>query len=40
MANPMLNDKALKEAAAGWAAPDASRRSTPIGPLTDGPVSA
>ena len=40
MANPMLNDKALKEAAAGWAAPNASPRSTPIGPMTDGPIGA
>lgn len=43
MANPILNEKAANEAAAGWAAPDAAAagqygapRSTPI---TDGPVS-
>jgi uncharacterized YccA/Bax inhibitor family protein len=41
MANPLLNDKAADAAArAGWAAPEASGRSTPIGPITDGPVSA
>lgn len=39
MANPMLNDKALREAAAGWAAPEPSTRATDLGPITDGPVS-
>ena len=45
MANPFLNDKAMDTAARdGWAAPDATSRSTPIGasrngPMTDGPIS-
>jgi uncharacterized YccA/Bax inhibitor family protein len=40
MANPFTNEKALNEAArAGWAAPEGAPRSTPIGPITDGPVS-
>lgn len=40
MSNPILNEKALNEAArAGWAAPEGAPRSTPIGPMTDGPVS-
>jgi uncharacterized YccA/Bax inhibitor family protein len=42
MANPILNEKAATEAAkAGWAAPDAAPRSTPIPGtvITDGPVS-
>lgn len=45
MANPMLNEKALNDAArAGWGAPEGAPRSTPIGPMsgpmTDGPVSS
>jgi uncharacterized YccA/Bax inhibitor family protein len=40
MANPVLNDKALNDAArAGWGAPEGAARSTPLGPMTDGPVS-
>lgn len=46
MANPLMNDKAMNEAArSGWAAPEPSTRSTPIGPMgsmgpiTDGPIS-
>lgn len=44
MANPMLNEKALNDAArAGWGAPEGAPRSTPIGPMSgpfnDGPVS-
>lgn len=40
MANPILNEKALNDAArSGWAAPEGAPRSTPIGPMTDGPVS-
>ena len=39
MANPMLNDKRLQQAAtsdeAGWAAPDAASRAT----IDDGPIS-
>lgn len=38
MSNPLMSDKAIKDAArAGWAAPDPSTRNTPI---TDGPISA
>src|SRR6187402_2357124 len=38
MANPFLNDEALKKAStAGWAAPEPSTRATPI---DDGPISA
>lgn len=37
MSNPFLNDKALTKAAeAGWAAPDASTR---VSPIDDGPIS-
>jgi uncharacterized YccA/Bax inhibitor family protein len=40
MANPLLSDKAFKDAAAaGWAAPDSSMRSTQMGPITDGPTT-
>lgn len=42
MANPVLNDEALRKAsAAGWASPDPTSRSTPIGsiPMNDGPIS-
>ena len=40
MSNPILNEKAAAEAArSGWAAPQASGRSTDIGPMSDGPVS-
>ncbi len=42
MANPVLNDEALRKAsAAGWAAPDPMSRSTPIDGLRadDGPIS-
>lgn len=47
MANPVLNDAALRKAsAAGWGAPDPASRSTPLGtvpmggiPMDDGPVS-
>jgi uncharacterized YccA/Bax inhibitor family protein len=42
MSNPLLSDKAFKDAAAGWAAPDPNLRSTPIndGPLSPWPAPA
>jgi uncharacterized YccA/Bax inhibitor family protein len=40
MSNPILNEKAAAEAArSGWAAPQPSGRSTPLGPIDDGPIS-
>ena len=40
MSNPILNEKAAAEAArSGWAAPQTSGRSTPLGPIDDGPIS-
>ncbi len=43
MPNPVLNDKTFEKAAgdAGWAAPqtETAGAGTPIGPITDGPVS-
>ena len=45
MANPIMNDKAVDEAArAGWGAPNPGGRSTSMGsiidgPITDGPIS-
>ncbi|MBI4885442.1 MAG: Bax inhibitor-1/YccA family protein [Actinobacteria bacterium] len=45
MPNPIMNDKAIDEAArAGWGAPNPSTRNTPLGtmlgdPITDGPIS-
>ena len=39
MSNPILNEKAAAEAArSGWAAPTTGR-STPLGPIDDGPIS-
>ena len=39
MANPILNEKAANEAAAGWAAPDPATAGQYQAPVTDGPVS-
>ena len=43
MANPLLNEKRLKQAAAandaGWAAPDESTRRGNVDPLNDGPTT-
>jgi len=40
VSNPILNEKAVEAARAGWAAPEAAARSTQIPPMTDGPVSS
>jgi uncharacterized YccA/Bax inhibitor family protein len=39
MANPMFNEAALEQAAAGWAAPEAGTH-TQTQPVTDGPISS